>query len=86
MKLRTFIRETSECIIGIGLLGNITWSKNHFIDVAPTTTDILGPFYRPNAPIKININPTGYSGELLHFSRISVFNFCQTVFINEISD
>ncbi len=82
MKRRTFIREASECIIGIGLLGNITWSKNHFIDVAPTTTDILGPFYRPNAPIKININPTGYSGELLHFSGTIYKNDGKTPFQN----
>ncbi|MDQ3291915.1 MAG: catechol 1,2-dioxygenase, partial [Bacteroidota bacterium] len=36
--------------------------------VIPPTTDILGPFYRPHAPLRTNINPTDYSGKLFHLS------------------
>lgn len=54
--------------IAVGVFGNIQWNKNRFIGDTPTTTDILGPFYRPGAPVRTNLNPPGFNGEILHFS------------------
>ena len=66
MKRRKFIKNTSTIVLGIGVFGNIAWSKERFIGDTPTTTDILGPFYRPGAPIRQNLNPKGFKGEVLH--------------------
>jgi protocatechuate 3,4-dioxygenase beta subunit len=68
MQRRTFLKDTGLVAIGVGVFGSIRWSNDHFIGDTPTTTDILGPFYRPNAPLRTNINPAGYNGKLFHLS------------------
>lgn len=54
--------------MGMGVFGSIRWSNDHFIGDTPTTTDILGPFYRPGAQARTNLNPPGFTSEVLHFS------------------
>lgn len=68
MQRRKFIKETGMIAIGVGVFGNVTWSKDKFIGDTPTTTDVLGPFYRPGAPVRSNINPQGYTGQIFHIS------------------
>lgn len=68
MHRRAFIQNTGKTAMAIGVFGNIHWDRTQFIGDTPTTTDILGPFYRPGAPFRTNINPPGFAGELLHFS------------------
>lgn len=68
MQRRKFIKETGMIAIGVGVFGNVTWSKDKFIGDTPTTTDVLGPFYRPGAPVRSNINPQGYAGQIFHIS------------------
>jgi catechol 1,2-dioxygenase len=68
MQRRKFIRSTGMFAVGIGAFGSISWDNEKFVGDNITTTDILGPFYRPNAPLRVNINPTGYSGPLFHLS------------------
>ena len=70
MKRRNFIKNTSFVAIGISVFGNISWKEGKFVGDTPTTTDILGPFYRPNSPIRIDINPKEFKGERLHLSGI----------------
>ncbi|QHT65805.1 hypothetical protein GXP67_03555 [Rhodocytophaga rosea] len=54
--------------VGIGIFGNLQWNNNRFVGDTPTTTDILGPFYRPGAPSRRNLNPPGFRGEILHLA------------------
>jgi protocatechuate 3,4-dioxygenase beta subunit len=68
MQRRRFLKDSGLVAIGVGVFGSIRWSNDHFVGDTPTTTDILGPFYRPNAPTRGNINPPGYSGNLFHLS------------------
>jgi catechol 1,2-dioxygenase len=68
MQRRKFLRDTGLVAMGVGVFGSIRWSNDRFIGDTPTTTDILGPYYRPGAPIRININPAGYSGSGFHLS------------------
>ncbi|MBC5814906.1 MAG: hypothetical protein GIW97_00050 [Candidatus Eremiobacteraeota bacterium] len=51
-----------------GRNGKIGWSKDGFTGDTPTSTDILGPFYRPGAPIRTTIVPRAYSGQLIHLA------------------
>src|SRR5688572_23267020 len=68
MQRREFITDSGILAIGIGIFGSIKWDGNKFIGDTPTTTDILGPFYRPGVPLRSNLNPPGFSGEVLHLS------------------
>jgi catechol 1,2-dioxygenase len=84
MKRRKFIKENSMFAVGIGIFGNINWSIDKYITNSQTTTDILGPFYRPGAPERININPSNYLGKIFHVSGtifkddgITPFSNCQ---------
>ncbi|HET9277771.1 MAG TPA: hypothetical protein VFN95_06280 [Flavitalea sp.] len=68
MQRRTFIKNSGLFAIGIGAFGNIRWVEDHFAGDSITTTDILGPFYRPGAPVKTNLNPPNFTGEVLDLS------------------
>ena len=68
MQRKTFIRNTSLFAIGVYAFGNIRWTTDHFEGTTPTTTDILGPFYRPGAPLRTNVIPAGIKGELMQLS------------------
>jgi catechol 1,2-dioxygenase len=68
MQRRQFVKETGMIAIGIGVLGKVSWQGDRFVGDSPTTTDILGPFYRPGAPVRTNINSKNYPGKLFHLS------------------
>jgi len=68
MQRRKFLKKTSIVAMGVGVFGSIQWNKVHFIGYTPTTTDILGPFYRPGAPFRKNLNPSDFAGEILNLS------------------
>ena len=70
MKRRKFICDSSLLAFSVGVFGKIKWDGHSFIGEDPTTTDILGPFYRPGAPLRIDIVQPGTKGEILHFSGI----------------
>lgn len=82
MQRRKFISETGLTAIGIGVFGNVTWSKGRFIGNTPTTTDVLGPFYRPGAPSRTNINPAEYAGKIFHISGTVFKEDAKTPFKN----
>lgn len=42
--------------------GKVRWTGERYEGDTPTTTDILGPFYRPGAPVRVNIVPPGSKG------------------------
>lgn len=55
MERRDFIRNASLTALSMSAFGNLIWDGVHFVGDTPTTTDILGPFYRPGAPIRTNL-------------------------------
>jgi protocatechuate 3,4-dioxygenase beta subunit len=68
MKRRKFISDSSLYAFGIVALGNVRFDGDHFIGDTPTTTDILGPYYRPGSPFRSNLIPPGSTGQVLHLS------------------
>lgn len=62
MKRRTFIKNTSFVAFSMSAFGFTEWNGKNFTGNTPTTTDILGPFYRPGAPFRSNIIPAGSTG------------------------
>jgi protocatechuate 3,4-dioxygenase beta subunit len=66
MQRRSFIKNSSLTVLSISAFGTLNWNGTGFEADSPTTTDILGPFYRPNAPIRTNlIRPGAKAKELL---------------------
>jgi protocatechuate 3,4-dioxygenase beta subunit len=68
MERRKFIQDSSLIALSVGVFGKIKWDGKSYVGENPTTTDILGPFYRPGAPMKADLVQAGTKGEILHFS------------------
>ena len=66
MNRRSFIQQSSLTVLSVSAFGNIQWNGHHFVANNPTTTDILGPFYRPGAPLRTNIISAGSTGTPLN--------------------
>lgn len=70
MKRRTFIKQSSLTALSISAFGTIQWNGKSFVGDNPTTTDILGPFYRPGAPMRTNLIPLNSKGIPLNLKGI----------------
>jgi protocatechuate 3,4-dioxygenase beta subunit len=68
MKRRKFIEDSTLIALSIGVFGKIKWDGQSYVGGDPTTTDILGPFYRPGAPFKTDLVQAGTKGEIMHFN------------------
>lgn len=55
MKRRTFIKDSALTALSISAFGAIQWNGKSYVGSNATTTDILGPFYRPGAPMRNNL-------------------------------
>jgi len=62
MQRRTFIKNSTLTVISVSAFGALNWNGKNFEGDTPTTTDILGPFYRPGAPLRINLRLAGSNG------------------------
>lgn len=70
MKRRSFIQKSSLTAFSISITGSIFWNGKKYVGTDPTTSDILGPFYRPNSPTRSNIIPPGSTSELMNLSGL----------------
>ena len=68
MKRRTFIKQSTLTAISASAFGSISWNGKNFVGDSPTTTDILGPFYRPGTPMRSNIIPSDSKGIPMNLS------------------
>jgi catechol 1,2-dioxygenase len=55
MQRRIFIKNSALTVLSVSAFGSISWNGKSFEGDTPTTTDILGPFYRPGAPLRTNL-------------------------------
>lgn len=65
MKRRTFLRTSALSAFAISATGFIRFDGNHYIGDCETTSDILGPFYRPDSPVRSSLVIKGEKGEPL---------------------
>jgi catechol 1,2-dioxygenase len=63
MQRRTFIKNSTLTVISVSAFGALNWNGKSFEGNTPTTTDILGPFYRPGAPLRTNLRLAGSNGK-----------------------
>lgn len=62
MQRRTFIKGSTLTVISVSAFGALSWNGKSFEGDTPTTTDILGPFYRPGAPLRTNLRLANSNG------------------------
>ncbi|MES2776932.1 MAG: catechol 1,2-dioxygenase [Bacteroidota bacterium] len=68
MKRRFFIKNSTLTAFSIAAYGSLNWNGKSFEADSVTTTDILGPFYRPGAPMRGNLVPAGSTAPVMHLS------------------
>ena len=62
MQRRTFIKNSTLTVISVSAFGALNWNGKNFEGDTPTTTDILGPFYRPGSPLRSNLRLANSNG------------------------
>src|SRR5215210_4890230 len=80
MKRRSFIRNTALSAVAVSTSGFIHFDGEHFVGDCETTTDILGPFYRPDSPVRNNLVVNGEQGDPVELSGTIRHNDCKTAY------
>jgi protocatechuate 3,4-dioxygenase beta subunit len=78
MQRRTFIRNTALGAIAVSTSGFIFFNGKQYVGDCETTSDILGPFYRPNSPLRNNLIIKGEPGTPVELSGIIKHDDCTT--------
>ena len=55
MHRKTFLKNTALCAIAISTSGFVKFNGKFYEGDCETTSDILGPFYRPDSPVRSNL-------------------------------
>ncbi len=82
MKRRTFTKLTGLSAMAITTTGFIKFNGESYVGDCETTTDILGPFYRPNSPMRNNLVIGGMPGKLVELSGVVRHKDCTTPYEN----
>ena len=82
MKRREFAKLTGLGAVAISTTGFIQFNGRSFEGNCETTTDILGPFYRPDSPERSNLVIAGAPGDLAELTGIVRHKDCQTPYEN----
>ncbi len=78
MQRRTFLKNTALCAVAVSSTGFIRFDGTRYTGDCETTTDIIGPFYRPNAPVRNDLVIPGEPGEIIELSGIIKHKDCTT--------
>ncbi len=82
MKRRDFIANTALTAIAISTSGFIKFNGKNFEGDCETTTDVLGPFYRPGSPVRNNLIIKGEAGDPVELAGFIKHKDCITPYKN----
>lgn len=84
MKRRDFTKLVSLSAVAISTTGFAKFNQttNSYMGDCQTTSDILGPFYRPNSPVRNNLVIQNSSGAIVELSGIVRHKDCQNPYKN----
>lgn len=82
MQRRTFLKTSALTAVAISANGFVKLNGNHYVGDCETTSDILGPFYRPNSPIRNNFVEKGSKGQLVELLGKIKHQDCTTPYKN----
>ncbi len=78
MKRREFTKLTGLSIIAISTSGFVSFNGENYVGDCETTSDILGPFYRPDSPVRENLIIKGMPGAVVELSGKVRHKDCRT--------
>jgi catechol 1,2-dioxygenase len=79
---REFIKSSALCAFAVSTLGYVRFDGKNYIGDCATTTDILGPFYRPDSPVRNNLIIRGEGGKIVELSGAVNHQDCITPYRN----
>jgi catechol 1,2-dioxygenase len=78
MKRRAFTKLAGLSAIAISTTGFIRFNGTSYEGDCESSTDILGPFYRPDSPVRNNLVIEGSPGEIVELSGVVRHKDCRT--------
>ena len=82
MKRSDFIKNSAICAFAVSTLGFVRFDGTSYIGDCATTSDILGPFYRPDSPVRNNLVIPGEGGKLVELLGTVKHQDCITPYSN----
>jgi protocatechuate 3,4-dioxygenase beta subunit len=82
MKRREFTKLASLSAVAVSTTGFIQFDGKSYEGDCVTTTDILGPFYRPGSPTRSNLIIDGAPGDIVELTGIVRHKDCRTPYEN----
>jgi catechol 1,2-dioxygenase len=78
MQRRKFIKDTAFTVMAVSAAGFIRFNGTNYEGDCETTTDILGPFYRPDAPVRSDMRIKNDKGQLVILTGQVKHKDCKT--------
>jgi catechol 1,2-dioxygenase len=78
MQRRSFLKDAAISVFAVGTSGFVRFDGNKYVGDCETTTDILGPFYRPDSPIRTSLVIEGDKGVKILLAGKVKHNDCKT--------
>ncbi|MDX1908274.1 MAG: catechol 1,2-dioxygenase [Bacteroidia bacterium] len=82
MKRRAFLTNTALSAIAVSATGFIHFDGTRYVGDCETTSDILGPFYRPGSPVRSSLVIEGEPGTPVELSGRILHDDCTTPYPN----
>ena len=78
MERRKFLCSAFISALSVSVFGKIKFNEGDFEGSCETTKDILGPFYRPNAPVRSDLTYKGLEGTIVELKGTVFGEDCLT--------
>ena len=75
---RKFLTSASVAALSVSAFGRIEFLNGKFEGDCRTTNDILGPFYRENAPVRADLTYEGLEGTIVNLKGRVFDEDCMT--------
>ena len=78
MQRRDFIKNTALSAIAISTTGFVLFDGKRYVGDCETTSDVLGPFYRPDSPLRESLRIKGEKGDPIELIGKILHDDCMT--------
>jgi len=82
MQRRNFIKTAALSAIAISATGFVRFNGNRYVGDCETTSDVLGPFYRPDSPVRKSLVMKGEKGDPIELIGKILHDDCTTPYKN----
>ncbi|TAE51334.1 MAG: catechol 1,2-dioxygenase [Bacteroidetes bacterium] len=82
MQRRDFLKTTALSAIAVSATGFVFFDGKRYVGDCETTSDILGPFYRPGSPVRSSLVIPGEPGTPVELSGRILHDDCSTPYPN----